>query len=400
MQLFATVAAALALLAAPVFAAPTAALHTIERYAGETKPQSYIVKLKDGVEKSAHLDWLAAHHGDGATVTHPEWESDVLHGFAGTFNADALNALRANPDVEYIAEDGIVHINAAVTQTNAPWGLQRISQTAKLSSQNTNALTYTYTYDSTAGSGVDIYIVDTGIYTAHSEFGGRARWGATFGGYANADGNGHGTHVSGTAAGATYGVAKKANLIAVKVLSDQGSGSVSDIVSGLNWVSQQAAASGRPSIASLSLGGGASTALDNAVTSLTRNGIHVTVAAGNDGTDAGSTSPARAPAVVTVGASTIADARASFSNYGSVVDIFAPGQNVISSWIGSTTATNNISGTSMATPHIAGLIAILISRDGNDTPAAITTKLQQLSTKGALSGIPSGTVNDLAHNEV
>ncbi|KAJ3000181.1 hypothetical protein NUW54_g6827 [Trametes sanguinea] len=159
----------------------------------------------------------------------PRVESNVLHGFAGTFNADALNALRANPDVEYIAEDGIVHINAAVTQTNAPWGLQRISQTAKLSSQNTNALTYTYTYDSTAGSGVDIYIVDTGIYTAHSEFGGRARWGATFGGYANADGNGHGTHVSGTAAGATYGVAKKANLIAVKVLSDQGSGSVSDM---------------------------------------------------------------------------------------------------------------------------------------------------------------------------
>ncbi|CDO71600.1 hypothetical protein BN946_scf184911.g70 [Trametes cinnabarina] len=422
MKIFASIAAALALLAAPIFAAPTASLHTVEKYAGDKKPQSYIVKLKDGVDKSVHLDWLTAHHGHGATVTHPEWESNVLHGFAGILDENALNALRANPDVEYIAEDGIVHINAAVTQTNAPWGLQRISQTAKLSSQNTNALTYTYTYDSSAGSGVDIYIVDTGIYTAHSEFGGRARWGATFGGYANADGNGHGTHVSGTAAGTTYGVAKKANLIAVKVLSDQGSGSVSDIVSGLNWVSQQAAASGRPSIASLSLGGSASTALDNAVTSLTRNGIHVTVAAGNDGTDAGSTSPARATAVVTVGASTIADARASFSNYGSVVDIFAPGQNVISSWIGSTTvsvapfppqltsqltfpphaiqATNNISGTSMATPHVAGLIATIISRDGNDTPAAISTKLQELSTKGALSGIPSGTVNDLAHNEV
>ncbi|KAI0639444.1 serine protease [Trametes polyzona] len=397
MQLFATVAAAIALLAAPVFGAPTTSLRTVEKFAGEVKPQSYIVKLKDGVAKEAHLEWLAAHHGNSSTVTHPEWEGSVLNGFAGTLGADALNALRANPDVEYIAEDGIFHINAAVTQTNAPWGLQRISQAARLSNQNTGALTYTYTYDSSAGAGVDIYIVDTGIFTSHSEFGGRARWGKTFGGYADADGNGHGTHVSGTAAGATYGVAKKANLIAVKVLSDGG-------VSGLNYVSQQAAASGRPSIASLSLGGGASTALDNAVTAppfqLTRNGIHVTVAAGNSNTDAGSTSPARAPAAVTVGASTIADARASFSNYGSVVDIFAPGQNVISSWIGSTTATNNISGTSMATPHIAGLIATLISRDGNASPAAITSKIQQLSTKGALSGIPSGTVNDLARNEV
>ncbi|KAI0361573.1 serine protease [Trametes cingulata] len=400
MQLFATVAAALALLAAPIFGAPTASLHTVEKFAGQTKPHSYIVKLKDGVAKESHLEWLAANHGDSSTITHPEWESKVLHGFAGTFGADALNALRANPDVEYIAEDGIFHINAAVTQTNAPWGLQRISQTAKLSKQDTSALTYTYTYDSSAGSGVDIYIVDTGIYTAHSEFGGRARWGKTFGGYADADGNGHGTHVSGTAAGSTYGVAKKANLIAVKVLSDEGSGSVSDIVSGLNWVSQQAAASGRPSIASLSLGGGASTALDNAVTSLTSSGIHVTVAAGNSNTDASTTSPARAPAVVTVGASTIADARASFSNYGSVVDIFAPGQNIISSWIGSTTATNNISGTSMATPHVAGLIATIISRDGNSSPASISSKIQSLSTKGALSGIPSGTVNDLAHNEV
>ncbi|KAL1951895.1 hypothetical protein VTO73DRAFT_1044 [Trametes versicolor] len=400
MQLFATVAAALALFAAPIFAAPAASLHTVEKFAGATKARSYIVKLRDGVAKDAHLEWLAANHGNTSTVTHAEWESSVLNGFAGTLETDALNALRANPDVEYITEDGIFTINAAVTQTDAPWGLQRISQAAALSSTSTSALTYTYTYDSSAGSGVDIYIVDTGIFTNHSEFAGRASWGATFGGYADADGNGHGTHVSGTAAGVTYGVAKKASLIAVKVLSDAGSGTVSDIVSGLNFVSQQAAITGRPSIASLSLGGGASTALDNAVTALTQNGIHVTVAAGNNNVNAVNTSPARAAAAVTVGASTIADARASFSNFGPVVDIFAPGQNVISSWIGSTTATNNISGTSMATPHIAGLIATLISRDGNSSPAAITTQLQALSTKGVLTGIPSGTVNDLALNEV
>ncbi|KAI0651894.1 serine protease [Trametes meyenii] len=402
MHLFATVSAALALLAAPIFAAPTASLHTVEKFAGDKKSQSYIVKLRDGVAKDATIDWLAANHGNSSTVTHPEWEASILHGFAGILEDDALNALRASPDVEYIAEDGIFHINTAVTQTNAPWGLQRISQAAKLSSQNTGSLTYTYTYDSSAGSGVDIYIVDTGIFTAHSEFGGRARWGATFGGYADADGHGHGTHVSGTAAGSTYGVAKEANLIAVKVLSDGGSGSVSDIVSGLNWIGQQVTSSGRPSIASLSLGGGASTALDNAVTSLTQQGIHVTVAAGNSNVDAANTSPARAAAAVTVGASTIADARASFSNFGSVVDIFAPGQNIISAWIGGTTvrATNNVSGTSQATPHIAGLIATLISRDGNSSPASISSKIQQLSTKGALTGIPSGTINDLARNEV
>jgi cerevisin len=160
-----------------------------------------------------------------------------------------------------------------------------------------------------------------------------------------------------------------------------------DSISGLNYVATQAASTGRPSIATLSLGGSANTALDNAITSLTSKGIHVTVAAGNDGTNAANTSPARVPSAITVGASTIADAKASFSNYGSVVDIFAPGQYVTSSWIGSTTATNNISGTSMATPHIAGLVAYLISVNGNASPASISSQIQSLSTKSALSGI-------------
>ncbi|KAI0801218.1 serine protease [Fomes fomentarius] len=396
MQLFAVVSTALALLIAPVLGAPSAQLKTVEKFAGQTKPNSYIVKLKSGASKDSAIASLQTEHGESAQITHSEWQGDVLHGFAGTFGKDALNALRANPDVESIVEDGIVSIFA--TQTNAPWGLQRITQTAKLSNQDASARTFTYTYDDTAGSGVDIYIVDTGIFTNHSDFGGRARWGKTFGGYADQDGHGHGTHVAGTAAGTTFGVAKKASLIAVKVLSDGGSGTVSDIVSGLDWISQQVDASGKPSIASLSLGGGASTALDNAVTALTQKGIHVTVAAGNSNTDASSTSPARAAGIVTVGAATIADARASFSNYGSVVEIFAPGQNVISAWIGSTSATNSVSGTSQATPHVAGLIAYLIGRDGNASPAAISAKLQQLSTKGALSSIPSGTINDLLHN--
>ncbi|KAG5640721.1 hypothetical protein DXG03_007430 [Asterophora parasitica] len=381
---FAAVFAALAL-AAPVFGA--APLRAVEKFDGQTSGK-FIVKLKEGVTKSKVFAQLK-----NSNVTH-DWS--VIHGFAGHLSTQAVNALRASPDVEYIAEDGIVSTFA--TQTNAPWGLARISQPARLASQDTSALTYSYTYDDSAGAGVDVYVVDTGVYTGHSTFGGRARWGATFGGYPDADGNGHGTHVAGTVGGSQYGVAKAASIIAVKVLSDAGSGAVVDIVDGLQWVASAAAASGRPSIATLSLGGGASVPLDNAVTSLVNKGIHVTVAAGNDNVDAKSTSPARAAGVNTVGASSIVDARAYFSNYGAVVDVFAPGLNVISSWIGSPTATNNISGTSMATPHVAGLVAYLIGLNGNSSPADITALLKSLSVKGVLTGIPRGTVNNLIQN--
>jgi len=382
---FSTAIFAALAIAAPVFAAPTT-LAPLKKFKGETTGR-YIVKLKDGVAKSTVTGTLRK------AATH-DW--DIINAFAAELDDSALNELRASPHVEYIEEDGIMH--AFVTQTNAPWGLGRLVSNTKLSSTNTNALTYTYTYDASAGSGVDVYIVDTGVYTSHSTFGGRARWGATFGGYANADGNGHGTHCAGTVAGSQYGVAKSASIIAVKVLSDAGSGAITDIVSGLNWVGSQASASGRPSIVSMSLGGGATSTLDNAVTSLTNSGVHVVVAAGNSNTDAGTTSPARAPSAITVGASNINDARSSFSNYGSVVDVFAPGENVISSWIGSTTATNNISGTSMATPHVAGLAAYLIGLNGNSSPASLSTTIKSLSLKGALSGIPSGTINDLAHH--
>ncbi|THH19727.1 hypothetical protein EW146_g1486 [Bondarzewia mesenterica] len=330
---FSTLFFSLALLAAPVFGASTNLLK-IEKFGGAETTGRYIVKLKDTASKTTHLDWFRQLAGSNATVTH-DWNADFLNGYAGNFDDASLTALRASPDVEYIAEDGIMHITATVTQTNAPWGLSRLSQNGPIS--------------------------DTGIFTSHSDFGGRARWGATFGGYANADGNGHGTHVAGTAAGTRWGVAKSASLIAIKVLSDQGSGSVSDIVSGLNFVASSVASSGRPSIATMSLGGSASTTLDNAVTSLVSKGIHVTVAAGNYGIDAGETSPARVAVANTVGASTVDDDRALFSNFGSVVDIFAPGQDVTSAWIGSTTATNTISGTSMAST------SRVLFQDGYDT---------------------------------
>ncbi|KAF9496181.1 peptidase 1 [Pleurotus eryngii] len=385
MRLFSAVLASLAILA-PAFAAP--ALKTVESFAGQRNDGSFIVKLKSGASRSGLLKTL------GINATH-EWDA-ALNGFAGKFSEKALNALRASPDVESVSEDGIMH--TFVTQANAPWGLSRLTSSARLTNTNVAALTFSYTYDASAGSGVDVFVVDTGIFTSHSQFGGRARWGATFGPYADADGNGHGTHCAGTIGGSQFGVAKSVNLVAVKVLSDAGSGTVADIVSGLNFVLSSARSSGRPTIVSMSLGGGASTALDNAVASLTSGGVHVVVAAGNSNTDAGTTSPARAPSAITVGASTITDARASFSNFGSVVDVFAPGQDVISSWIGSTTATNRISGTSMATPHVAGLAAYLIGLNGNSSPAALSTTIKSLSLKSVLSGIPSGTLNDLAHH--
>ncbi|KAF8647480.1 hypothetical protein AX16_006685 [Volvariella volvacea WC 439] len=372
----------------PAFAAPSA-LHPVEKFKGETSGK-YIVVLKDGVSKA---DVLSNLRSSVATMESIDWE--IINGFSAHLDEASLNTLRASSDVEYITEDGIMSISAIVVQRNATWGLQRISQDGPVPAIGP----WNYTYnDAGNASGVDVYVVDTGIYTAHSEFGGRARWGATFGGYANADGNGHGTHCAGTVGGRTYGVAKEVRLIAVKVLSDAGSGTVSDIVSGLNWVLTQARASGRPSVVSMSLGGSANTALDNAVATLTSGGVHVVVAAGNSNTNAANTSPARAPSAITVGAITIADSRASFSNYGSVVDVFAPGQNVISTWIGSTTATNSISGTSMATPHVAGLAAYFISKDGNQTPAALENKIKTTCVKNAIGGLPSGTPNCIARN--
>ncbi|KAH6897978.1 serine protease [Coprinopsis sp. MPI-PUGE-AT-0042] len=383
---FTTVFATLAVLLAPAILAAPSPLKSVERYAG-AKTGNHIVKLKPGVSRKQFIRKLNL---PSNTVN---W--DLINGFSAALDDETLNALRASDDVESLSEDGLMHTMASIAQTDAPWGLQRITQAGALTNTDAASLDFTYTYDESAGTGVDIYIADTGIHVAHTDFGGRARWGGTFGTVGTADGHGHGTHCAGTAAGGRYGVAKNATLIAVKILSDGGSGSVSGIVTGLDWIKGQVAASGRPSIVSMSLGGSGSTALDAGVASLVSAGIHVV--RGNSNTDASTTSPAREPTVITVGASNILDQRASFSNYGRLVDIFAPGQNVISTWIGSSnTATNSISGTSMATPHVAGLVAYLIAKDGNASPAELSEKIRSLSVKGALSSIPTSTDNFLA----
>lgn len=296
-------------------------------------------------------------------------------------------------------------------EKNAPWGLARISHRESLSFGTFSK----YLYTAEGGEGVDVYVIDTGTNTEHVDFEGRAHWGKTIPqGDVDEDGNGHGTHCSGTVAGKKYGVAKKANVYAVKVLRSNGSGTMSDVVKGVEYAAEQhsaqvaAAKAGKGkkgfkgSAANMSLGGGKSTTLDLAVNAAVDAGIHFAVAAGNDNADSCRYSPAGAEKAVTVGASTLADERAYFSNYGKCNDIFAPGLNILSTWIGSKYATNKISGTSMASPHIAGLLAYFLSlQPASDsaysvadiTPAKLKKQLISVATEGALTDVPSDTTN-------
>ena len=318
--------------------------------------------------------------------------------------------------VELIEKDQEVHtLDDAELEKNAPWGLARISHRSGLSLG-----TYSkYLYTADGGEGVDVYVIDTGTNIKHVDFEGRAYWGKTIpDGDEDEDGNGHGTHCSGTVAGKKYGVAKKAHVHAVKVLRSNGSGSMSDVVKGVEYAAEahqeqvSIAKIGKRkgfkgSAANMSLGGGKSSILDQAVNAAVDAGIHFAVAAGNDNADSCNYSPAAAEDAVTVGASTLMDERAYFSNYGPCNDIFAPGLNIVSTWIGSETAINMISGTSMASPHIAGLLAYLLSLQpsnesayavGEMSPKKLKDNLKSIATEGALTDVPSDTKNILAWN--
>lgn len=302
------------------------------------------------------------------------------------------------------------------TEKQAPWGLARVSHRDALNFGTYNK----YLYTAEGGEGVDAYVIDTGTNIEHVDFEGRAKWGKTIpSGDADEDGNGHGTHCSGTVAGKKYGIAKKAHVYAVKVLRSNGSGSMSDVVKGVEYAATshleqvEKAKDGKRkgfkgSVANMSLGGGKTQALDAAVNAAVRSGVHFAVAAGNDNADACKYSPAAASEPVTVGASTLDDDRAYFSNYGKCTDIFAPGLSIQSTWIGSKYAVNTISGTSMASPHICGLLAYYLSlqpaEDSEYSVAPITPKklkkdLMSVATEGALTGLPdSDTPNLLAWN--
>jgi subtilisin family serine protease len=318
----------------------------------------------------------------GAGLTHVY--AHAINGFSAWMSDDRAVALSDDPRVRFVEEDSIM--TATVTQTNPPWGLDRIGQ-------RDLPLNQTYSYTAT-GTGVNAYIIDTGIRITHTQFGGRASIGfdAVGDGQNGNDCNGHGTHVSGTVGGSTFGVAKNVRLFAVRVLNCSGSGSIAGVIAGVDWVTAHRI---RPAVANMSLGGGVSAALDTAVRNSIASGVTYAIAAGNSNANAANSSPARVAEAITVGASTITDARASFSNFGSVVDIFAPGQGILSAWRTSDTATDTISGTSMATPHVAGVAARFLQNNTGASPATVRNELVAQATLNHLSGIPSGTANRL-----
>ncbi|KAF9448260.1 hypothetical protein P691DRAFT_775538 [Macrolepiota fuliginosa MF-IS2] len=351
-----------------------------EHHPHGTVNNSYIVVFKDDVPLHLiqnHMSFLQDAHSEDPLIDDFAGVRQVydghLTGYAGRFSRSVVNKLLAAPEVAYIEKDQIVRTMDHETQRSAPWGLARISHRPKLT-----FTTFTkYEYDNLGGEGVDVYVIDTGINVDHDEFEGRAHWGKTIPqNDEDIDGNGHGSHCAGTIASRKYGVAKQANVYAVKVLGTNGSGTMSDVVGGVVWAAQQAkknaaaaakelAETGRTkhkgSVANMSLGGGKSQALDDAVNRAVDTGLHFAVAAGNDNRDACSYSPAAAENAVTVGASTLGDERAYFSNYGPCVDVFAPGLNILSTYKGGRKATATLSGTSMASPHTAGLLAYFLS---------------------------------------
>jgi len=358
--------------------------------AGRGIQGSYIVVLKDGPADRADGSDLGTGAdprsvANGAGVHPRNVYGAALRGFSAQLSAGQLNALLHNPNVKYIEQDQVV--SAATTQTGATWGLDRIDQ-------RDLPLNGNYTYTPT-GAGVRAYIVDTGILTSHTQFGGRASVGYDAIGGSGQDCNGHGTHVAGTVGGSTYGVAKGVTLIAVRVLDCSGSGTNTGVIAGMDWVTSNRVL---PAVANMSLGGGFSQAVNDAAARMTNAGVSLSVASGNENQDACNTSPGSAPTAISVGATTSTDARASFSNWGTCVDVFAPGNNITSSWYSSTTATNTISGTSMASPHVAGVAALYLQGNPSASAATVFNAIVSTATPGKVTSPGTGSPNLLLYS--
>jgi subtilisin family serine protease len=336
-------------------------------------PGQYIVTLKRDTSVSA-----MAHRGRIATLRR---FGDALNGFAAKLSPAQLDRLRRDPGVAAIEQDQIATISTEQTSP-LPWGLDRIDQRGL-------PLSNSYTY-SAPGTGVNAYVIDSGVYTAHTEFGGRAKVAYDALGGDGQDCNGHGTHVAGIIGSKTYGVAKNVNLWAVRTLDCDGSAPYSTVISAVNWVRQHAR---KPAVANMSLGGPKSDALNTAVTNLSKSGVFIAVAAGNEGANACGSSPASAGWVQAVGATSSSDAHTSWSNYGGCVDIQAPGNAVLSTYTGSPTATKTMSGTSMATPYVVGVAALYKSAKGDASFPTIQKWLNTNATPSKVKSLPSGTPN-------
>ncbi|WBW73791.1 vacuolar serine protease Psp3 [Schizosaccharomyces osmophilus] len=369
----------------------------------------YIVMFKPSFDRAkinSHHEWIQHQHHkrsldwqDVSTflLKHTFEIGDSFMGYAARFSPWLVNELKKHPDIAIVEPDRVMHITTE--QRFAPWGLARVSHRDRL-----GLTTFTrYNYNETAGEGVTAYVIDTGINVNHQDFEGRASWGATIpNGEKDIDNHGHGTHVAGTIAGKTFGLAKNSKLVAVKVMRADGTGTTSDIIKGIEFAFKESKKDedSVASVANMSLGGDASLALDLAVSAAIKGGLFFAVAAGNDAEDACNTSPSRVSSAMTVGSMTWTDGISSFSNHGSCVDIFAPGSLILSDWIGSDKASMLLSGTSMASPHVAGLAAYYISLEPSlaNKPADLKKYMLKYALSDKIEGIPEGTPNVLAYN--
>lgn len=356
---------------------------------GQPIPGQYIVLLKPGADGAAVQQQVGTMTGASPSATY----STVVTGFAMAMSSTQAAAVARNPNVASVEADQVVTATAT-TQFGPTWGIDRLDQRAL-------PLSNSFKWEA-GGKNVWMYVIDTGIRTDHTQFGGRASLGFNnaAGQAPTGDCNGHGTHVAGTIGGSTYGVAKLVKLIGVRVLDCNGSGTVSGVIAGVDWVAQQKIANPtRLMVANMSLGGGISTALDAAVNNAVAKGVTVVVAAGNSNVDACTQSPARAASAITVAATASNDSRASFSNFGACVDLFAPGVSITSAWNTSSTALAVASGTSMASPHVAGIVAQYLMWNGSATPAVVTNTLLGAATLNLVSGAGAGSPNRLAFTQ-
>ncbi|MGW4726722.1 S8 family peptidase [Streptomyces sp. S1] len=364
-------------------AAPTPAEGTVYGLGAENAVAgSYVVLLDETTDKAGKTE-LAKEYGG---TLRRSYDSQVNGFSVNNLTETEAKRLAADPSVAKVVQNRTFSINE--TQENPPsWGLDRVDQADTAGDQK-------YTYPDAAGEGVTAYVIDTGVRVSHGDFGGRASDGfdAIDNDNTAQDGNGHGTHVAGTIAGSAHGVAKKAKIVAVRVLDDNGSGTTEQVIAGIDWVTENHQG---PSVANMSLGGSADPALDEAVKKAIASGVTFGVAAGNESSDAGQGSPSRVAEAITVASSTKDDQQSSFSNFGAVVDIYAPGSDITSAWNDSDTGTKTISGTSMATPHVVGAAAVYLAGHPDATPAQVAEALVGGASADKIGNASPGTANKL-----